>query len=63
MNVILKCFSKSGKVHNGGQTIPNFCLIQRSTKLHYPISLSVKIGVHSCFEEVKTKELYWALIK
>ena len=33
-----------------------FCLIQRRSKSHDLISLSVKKGVRSCVEEVKIRE-------
>ena len=45
LNVILIFFSKSEKVHNGGQTWHIFCVIQRRGRLHYPTSLSVKLNM------------------
>ena len=46
----IKFFSKSEKVHDGGQTWHIFCLSQRSSKLHHLISLSVKLkkGSYLC---------------
>ena len=58
LTVILKCFSKSEKSHNGGQTWHIFFLSQRRSKLHDLISLSVKKGVHRYVEEVKIRDFY-----
>ena len=58
MTVILKCFSKSEKAHNGGHTWHIFCLSQRRSKLCYLVSLSLKKGVRGCVEEFKIRQLY-----